>query len=114
MKTIALTLSLAFAPLALADETHHTQDPQRADQSTAQAQQQARTASATGQVKKIEPDQGTITIAHGPVPALRWPAMVMPFNASPELMQRVAVGDEVSFEFTSSAAAAELVSIEKR
>ena len=114
MKTIALTLSLAFAPLALADEAHHTPDPQRADQSTAQVQQQARQASATGQVTKIEPDRGTITIAHGPVPALRWPAMVMPFNAAPELMQQVAVGDEVSFEFPSGAAAAELVSIEKR
>lgn len=114
MKTIVLTLSLALAPLALADEAHHTQDPQRADKSTAQAQQQARTASATGQVKKIEPDQGTITIAHGPVQSLRWPAMVMPFKATAEQMQQVAVGDEVRFEFSSSAAAAELVSIEKR
>lgn len=117
MKTLALTLSLAFAPLALADETHHTADPQRADPSTArtpQQAQQARTASASGRVQKIEPDRGSITIAHGPVPALRWPAMVMPFKASAEQMQQVAVGDEVNFEFSSGAAAAELISIEQR
>lgn len=114
MKIIALTLSLALAPLALAGETHHMHNQQLADNSAGQAQQPARKASATGTVRAIDRENATITIAHDPVPQLRWPAMVMPFNASGEQMQQVAVGDKVSFEFTSSAAAAALVSIEKR
>jgi Cu/Ag efflux protein CusF len=108
MKTLVLTLSLALlAPLAVASETPPRHDGHHA----AQTQPDARTALATGTVKRIDPQQGTITIAHAPVPSLRWPAMVMPFNASAEQMAQVAVGDEISFEFSSSAEAAELISI---
>ncbi|GAB3378406.1 copper-binding protein [Azotobacter armeniacus] len=58
------------------------------------------TASATGTVKKLDPQKGAITIAHGPVPVLKWPAMVMPFKATAEQMEGLKAGDKVSFEFT--------------
>lgn len=41
-----------------------------------------------------------ITLAHGPVPALNWPAMTMRFGvASPDVAKRIAPGDAVSFRF---------------
>lgn len=113
MKTLILGLSLALlAPAALAQmqhDHHHGAQAGASDQT-----QQARRASATGQVKAVDSERGTITIAHAPVPALRWPAMVMPFKATAEQIGQVSPGDEIAFEFTSSAEAASLLSIEKR
>ena len=41
-----------------------------------------------------------ITIAHGPVASLQWPAMTMAFRLErPELVRGLAVGDEVVFSF---------------
>ena len=42
---------------------------------------------------------GKITIAHGPVEALKWPAMTMAFKASPEQLASVKAGQQVEFEF---------------
>lgn len=54
--------------------------------------------SATGEVTAIS--GGNVTIAHGPVPDLQWPAMTMTFEAgSREMLSGVAAGDRVSFSF---------------
>ncbi len=58
-------------------------------------------ASAQGTVTAIDAEAGTITIDHGPVPALEWPEMVMAFDANEQILGEVAVGDEISFEFAS-------------
>ena len=55
-------------------------------------------AEGQGIVKAIDAKAGTITIAHGPMPALKWPAMTMKFkveNAS--LLNGVAVGKKIHF-----------------
>lgn len=53
---------------------------------------------AQGRVETVEP--GSITIAHGPVPQLKWPAMTMGFGKpSPTAFADVKPGDEVQFEF---------------
>lgn len=68
--------------------------------------------SATGEVTTIEGDQ--ITIAHGPVEGLGWPAMTMGFRAgSPEMANSVTVGDRVSFEFKEASGGYSLTSISK-
>jgi Cu(I)/Ag(I) efflux system membrane fusion protein len=52
----------------------------------------------TGTVSAIE--AGQITLDHAPVPALKWPAMTMPFQlARPELAQGLKPGDAVKFRF---------------
>ena len=43
-------------------------------------------ASAIGTIKSIDLKGGTVTVAHEPVPALKWPAMTMPFRLRPEQM----------------------------
>lgn len=59
-------------------------------------------ATATGTVDKTDAAAGTITISHGPVEALNWPAMTMAFKATPEQVASVQGGQKVAFEFTSS------------
>lgn len=55
----------------------------------------------TGAVKKI--DTGMVTLSHGPIATLNWPAMTMSFrlkNAS--VAKGIKVGDVVDFELVQS------------
>lgn len=55
-----------------------------------------------------------VTISHGPVEALGWPAMTMGFKAAaPKLLQGINVGDPVSFQFRQEQGSAVLTSISK-
>ena len=74
----------------------------------------ARTASAEGTVTAIDTEAGTITLDHGPVPALDWPAMTMAFDAAPEVRSQVAVGDAVTVEFEASDAGNRIASVSKK
>lgn len=68
--------------------------------------------SASGQVTAIAGDQ--VTIAHGPVEGIGWPAMTMTFRAgSPEMVQGVSAGDRVSFGFKQDGGAYVLTSLSK-
>lgn len=58
-------------------------------------------ASAAGIVKVVDSAAGKITISHGPVAALNWPAMTMAFKATPAQMAAVHVGQKVGFDFVS-------------
>lgn len=60
------------------------------------------TASASGVVESVDTDAKTITIAHGPVEALKWPAMTMTFQAPDADLASIKPGDHVAFEFTSA------------
>jgi Cu(I)/Ag(I) efflux system membrane fusion protein len=56
------------------------------------------TFSAQGRVEGVDAD--SITLSHGPVPALKWPAMTMGFGkADPTAFADVKPGDTVHFEF---------------
>lgn len=53
---------------------------------------------ASGQITAVTDE--TVTISHGPVPDLQWPAMTMAFQApSPDMLAGVTAGDQVSFAF---------------
>lgn len=52
-----------------------------------------------GEVKKIDVDAGKITLKHGPIQNLDIPAMQMAFRvANPAWLQKLQVGDKVTFE----------------
>ena len=72
----------------------------------------AKTASATGTVEAVDATAGKITIAHGPVEALQWPAMTMAFKATPEQIASVQAGQKVQFEFSAEGMNATIVNIE--
>ena len=55
---------------------------------------------AQGRVERVGP--GTLTISHGPVPELKWPAMTMEFAAPKELTAGLKAGDRVAFDFVAT------------
>ncbi len=56
------------------------------------------TAEGQGVVKAIDARAGTITLAHGPIPALKWPPMTMKFKVeSAAVLNGVTVGKTVHF-----------------
>lgn len=88
--------SLATAPAAGAMEMDEpASDHAKMDQKP------VKTASASGKVVAVDVVAGKITLAHGPVAALDWPAMTMSFSATPEHIAAVSIGQEVDFEFSS-------------
>jgi Cu(I)/Ag(I) efflux system protein CusF len=72
------------------------------------------TATATGTVKKVNMDKGTVTIAHGPVESLGWPSMTMGFKAEPDQLKTLKEGDQIEFEFSSKGMDSTITRIEKQ
>lgn len=72
----------------------------------------AKMASATGTIESVDAAAGKITIAHGPVEALKWPAMTMSFKATPEQIASVGAGQKVQFEFTAEGMNATITRVE--
>lgn len=58
----------------------------------------AQTPDARGEVMKIDPAAGRVTLRHGGVRSLDMPSMTMVFRvADPKLLNGLAVGDQVRF-----------------
>ncbi len=56
-----------------------------------------------GTVKKIDAAKGTVTLAHGPIASINWPAMTMSFKLKDaSLAKGIKAGDTVDFEFVQS------------
>ena len=77
------------------------------------------TAQATGEVHSgagdiTEVSGDRVTLSHGPVESIGWPAMTMTFRAgSPEMVQGLNVGDPVSFQFRQAGEEYVLTSIDR-
>ena len=54
-------------------------------------------ASASGEVVRVNPSQGKITLRHGAIARLDLPAMTLVYHADPALLAGIAVGDRVRF-----------------
>src|SRR3546814_14835687 len=68
--------------------------------------------SATGAVTAVAGE--TVTISHGPVPDLQWPAMTMEFRAlSSDMLVGIAAGDQVSVAFRQADGGYVLTSLTK-
>lgn len=66
----------------------------------ADTQAQAKTYKASGVVKKVDAAKGNVTLAHGAVPELKWPAMTMGFAVKDKaLFDKLAVDKKIDFEF---------------
>lgn len=67
--------------------------------------------SGTGAITAVDAAAGTVTIDHGPIPGVKWPAMTMAFTASPAVLQKAKVGDQVQFNVTVKGPSAEVTDI---
>lgn len=119
----SILLTLLAAPLALtACNSGDTEMPMQtdemamdsADMPVMRSEGNAQTGSAEGTVTAIDPEAGTITIEHGPVEAVDWPAMTMAFESNDMMRTQVAEGDDVTFQFRTTDAGGEIVSITKK
>jgi Cu(I)/Ag(I) efflux system membrane fusion protein len=67
---------------------------------TAASAQQGPTREFSTRGRVVELDAAAITLEHEAVPALKWPAMTMPFQlAQPDLARGLKAGDAVRFRF---------------
>jgi Cu/Ag efflux protein CusF len=58
----------------------------------------ASTEMTSGEIKKIDPATGMLTIKHGPLKNLGMPGMTMAFGVKdPAMLKQVKVGDKVNF-----------------
>lgn len=85
---------------------------QPANSAAASADPSGETHSGTGKLTEVSGVK--VTIAHGPVASVGWPAMTMSFQASsPDLLKDVKVGDTVDFQFQKAGEQYALTSISK-
>tara|TARA_R110002051_G_scaffold294164_1_gene359383 strand:+ start:136 stop:513 length:378 start_codon:yes stop_codon:yes gene_type:complete len=63
-----------------------------------QGHRAAMTGSGTGVVTAVDAGAGTVTLDHGAIAAVEWPAMTMAFSAAPPVLATVKVGDRVAFD----------------
>lgn len=63
----------------------------------------AKEAQGVGVIKSIDAKANTVTIAHEPITALKWPAMTMAFKvAQPAVLENVKPGAKVHFTLDTS------------
>jgi Cu/Ag efflux protein CusF len=74
----------------------------------------AKTAQGKGSVIAIDVAAGKVTLDHGAIPETGWPAMTMAFDAKPEVLKGVAVGDRVAFALTLKSGGGEVTAIRKQ
>ena len=81
----------AFAQTSAADHTAH--HPAGASAAA------AATPMADGEVRKIDKEQGKVTLRHGPIPSLDMPGMTMVFKVKDlAMLDKVKAGDKVRFK----------------
>ena len=98
--------------IAACGETQEAATENRQDPVATGAPQAGTIHAASGEVTALEEDR--VTISHGPVETLGWPAMTMTFRAgSPEMVGQVSVGDQVSFSFRQHEGGYTLTSLSK-
>jgi Cu(I)/Ag(I) efflux system protein CusF len=107
MRAIAYTvigvLTLGAASAALAD------DMAGMAMSGAPA---AKHGQGKGVIKAIDANARTLTIQHGPIPAVGWPAMTMTFKAKPaKLLAGLKVGETIGFDTTVRGMAAAVTAV---
>lgn len=52
----------------------------------------------SGVITSVDAAAGSVTIDHGPIPGVGWPAMSMSFKAAPAVVEKAKVGERVQFD----------------
>lgn len=119
--TAALTVALLLSACGQKAETNATASNEPATTNVAAADMgnmampgDTKMGKGAGTVDAIDKTAGKITLNHGPIPEVGWPAMTMAFTAKPELLNSVAVGDKVAFDVTVKGTAGEVTAISKQ
>ena len=92
----ALIVSAAIASLAPWAAIAASDAPVAGAPSTATATSTA--GYSDGEVKKVDAEQGKVTLKHGPIDNLGMPGMTMVFRADAAVLAKVKPGDKVRFK----------------
>ena len=65
----------------------------------------------TGVIKALDPQTGSVTLQHGPIPTVSWPAMTMTFKAKPALLKGLKVGQTIDFDCDVQGMSAEVTAV---
>ncbi|WP_205574725.1 copper-binding protein [Indioceanicola profundi] len=82
------------------DDTHHGmhQNMGHGDKAGAEGHSHHSGVVGTGTVRGVDAAKGTVKLAHGPIPALKWPAMVMDFKVAEGVdLSSLSDGQEIEF-----------------
>jgi Cu/Ag efflux protein CusF len=105
-----MTALLALGGLAACGQAENAADEQP---SPAMQEPTAASHSGTGTIEKIRGSE--VTIAHGPIRSLGWPAMTMAFTAEDQaLLSGLKVGDRISFTFVQAEGGSQLTAVAKQ
>lgn len=90
---------LAVAAIAAASAAHAQPAPaSAADHSAHHPAAAAAAPLSDGEVRKVDKEQGKVTLRHGPLQNLDMPAMTMVFKvANPKMLESIKEGDKVRF-----------------
>ncbi len=106
----ALALSLILA--ACGEKQNNGLENRQGSTADPAASQAGGVYSGTGEVTGIMGDK--VTISHGPIEGIGWPAMTMTFGVpKPEAIAGLKAGDQVSFEFRKDGRGYALTSISR-
>jgi Cu/Ag efflux protein CusF len=96
----ASALLLSAAPLLLPLDAVRAQGMSNMESMSAKG---AVSGSGTGTITAINTEARKVTIDHGPIPAIKWPAMKMEFPVAPSVdLSKVKTGDRVMFTLSGS------------
>jgi len=99
-KSLSILLTLA----AFAASPAWSQPASAHDHNHAQPQSAAAAPLTEGEVRKVDKENGKVTIKHGEIKALNMPPMTMVYPVSdPGMLEKVKAGDKVQFNATSNA-----------
>ena len=75
---------------------------------------QVKVGKGVGVITAVDPRAGKVTIKHGPIPTVGWPAMTMTFRTSPALLGTVRAGQTVAFTVRTRGMDAEVIALSRR
>ena len=111
MKTIHLALVSALA-LVVSVPAWAQDMGNMAGMSMSGADQAVKTGRGIGVVKAMDPAAHTLTLKHGPIPAIGWPAMTMTFKVDASAsMSGLKVGQPVAFDVKAKGMSGEITAL---
>jgi Cu/Ag efflux protein CusF len=88
----------------MAHQGHQHAAPAAPPGAAVQMQKQGGKPSGTGTVNTVDAGRRTVTLTHGPIPAIGWPAMTMDFAVAPGAdLSAVQPGAQVMFTLSKGA-----------
>ena len=111
MKYPIITTAVAALALSACGQPQKSETQTNAVNGAAKAET-GQTYSGTGKVTAVAGNQ--VTIQHGPIEGIGWPAMTMSFTDRDGLREGIQAGDQVDFSFRQDGGTFVLTSLRKR